>query len=139
MTGSQRTLKIVSIVLIIWAIVEVLLGVFLAAGSAVPGMSTESIDVNGSMMAMSTAALGIGIGVIVAGVINLIIGLLGLRGAKNPAKIGVFFVLCIIGLVLSIIGIVMSVMQGSFQWSNLVSLLIVAVCTYLASQIKKQA
>lgn len=139
MTGSQKTLKIVSIILIIWAVLEVLFGAFLAAGSAVPGMSAESVDVNGSTMVLSSAALAMGIGVIVGGVINLIIALLGLRGAKNPAKIGVFFVLCIIGLVLSVIGTIMSIMQGSFQWSYVVSLAIVAVCTYLASKIKKQA
>lgn len=139
MSGSQKTLKIISIILIIWAIIVILLGAFLAAGSSVPGMSAESINIDGSTMDMATAALGFGIGIIIGGVINLIIGLLGLRGAKDSHKIGLFFVLCIIGLVLGVIGIIMSLMQGAFQWTSLVSLVIIAVCTYLAHNIKKQA
>lgn len=139
MSGSQKALKIISIILVIWSIIVILLGGFLAAGSAVPGMSAESIDMGGSTMDMASAALGFGIGILIGGVINLIIGLLGLRGAKNPHKIGLFFVLCIIGLVLGVVGIVMNVMQGAFQWTSLVSLVIVAVCTYLAHAIKKQA
>lgn len=139
MSGSQKTLKIISIILIVWEILVILLGAFLAAGSAVPGMSAESIDMGGSTMDMSSAALAFGIGIIIGGVINLIIGLLGLRGAKNPHKIGLFFVLCIIGLVLGIVGIVMNIMQGAFQWTSLVSVVIVAVCTLLAHSIKKQA
>lgn len=139
MSGSQKTLKIISIVLVVWAILVILLGAFLAAGSAVPGMSAESIDMGGSTTDMATAALGFGIGIAVGGVVNLVIGLLGLRGAKNPHKIGLFFALCIVGLVLGVVGIVMSVMQGAFQWTSLVSLVIVAACTYLAAKIRKQA
>lgn len=139
MSGSQKTLKIISIILIIWAIITILLGAFMAAGSAVPGMSAESIDVEGTTMDMATAALAMGIGIIINGVINLIIGLLGIRGAKNPAKIGAFFVLCIIGLVLGLIGLGMSVAQGTFQWSSLVGLVLIVVCTVLANNIKKQA
>ncbi|WP_080798462.1 hypothetical protein [Arabiibacter massiliensis] len=139
MSGSQKTLKIISIILIAWAILVILMGAFVAAGSAVPGMSSESIDVGGTVIDMATAAMALGIGTVVGGVINLIIGLLGLRGAKNPRKIGLFFVLCIIGLVLGVVGLVMGVMQGTFQWQSLVSLVIVAVCTYLAAEIKKQA
>lgn len=139
MSGSQKALKVISIILVIWAIVGILLGAFLAAGSAVPGLSAESIDMDGTTMNMSTAALGFGIGIIITGVIDLIIGLLGLRGAKNPHKIGLFFVLCIIGLVLGVIGLVMNIMQGAFQWTSLVSVLIVAMCTFLAYSIKKQA
>ena len=138
MSGSQKALKVISILLLVWGILMLLLGVFLAAGSQVPGMSAESMDVNG-IMNMSTAALAFGIGTIVGGVINLIIGLLGLRGAKNPRKAGAFFVLCIIGLVLSLISLGMGIAQGTFQWQSLIGILIIAVCTYLANAVKKQA
>lgn len=138
-SGSQKALKIISIILVVWSILVIALGAFLAAGSAVPGMSAETIDMGGEVTDMATAALAFGIGTAIGGVINLVIGLLGLRGAKNPHKIGLFFVLCIVGLVLGVVGIVMDFMQGSFQWTSLVSVVIVAVCTYLAHSIKKQA
>lgn len=139
MSGSQKALKVISIILVVWAIVVILLGAFMAAGSAVPGMSAQSIDMNGGTMDLASAALAFGVGTVVGGVVNLIIGFLGLRGAKNPHKIGLFFALCVIGLVLGVVSVVMSVMQGAFQWTSLVSLAIIAVCTFLAAKIRKQA
>ncbi|MCB7038285.1 hypothetical protein [Eggerthella sinensis] len=139
MSGSQKALKIISIIMIVWAIVVILLGAFMAAGSAVPGVSSETIDTGDGIMNMSTAALAFGIGTIVGGVINLIIGLLGLRGAKNPRKVGAFFVMCIIGLIFGIAGLVLDIMNGALAWSDIVSVLIVVVCTCLAQSIKKQA
>ena len=139
MSGSQKALKAISIVLLVWGVLMVFLGVFLAAGSQVPGLSAESIDVDGTAMNMATAAVGFGVRTIVAGVVYAIIALLGLRGAKNPRKVGVFFVLCIIGLVLSLIGLGLGIAQGAFQWQSLIGVLIIAVCTYLANVIKKQA
>lgn len=139
MSGSQKALKVISILLLIWGILMLLLGVFLAAGSQVPGMSAESMDVNGTTMNLATAAIGIGVGTIVAGVVYVVIALLGLRGAKNPRKAGAFFVLCIIGLVLSLISLGMGIAQGTFKWQSLIGMLIIAVCTYLANAVKKQA
>lgn len=101
-SGSQKALKIISILLIAWAVLTILFGAFLAAGSAVPGMSGESIDVGGDSVDMAATALALGMGVIVGGVVDLIVALFGLRGAKNPRKAGVFFVLCVIGLMLGI-------------------------------------
>lgn len=139
MSGSQKALKIISIIMIVWAVITILFGAFLAAGSAIPGMSDQSIDVSGTALNASSAALALGVGTIVGGAINLLIGFLGLRGAKDPKKVGAFFVLCIIGLVLGVAGIVLNIVNGAFQWTNLVSVIIVAICTYLATAIKKQA
>lgn len=139
MSGSQKALKVISILLLVWGILMLLLGVFLTAGSQVPGMSAESMDVNGTTMNMATAAIGIGVGTIVAGVVYVVIALLGLRGAKNPRKIGAFFVMCIIGLIFGIAGLVLDIMNGALAWNDIVSVLIVVVCTCLAQSIKKQA
>ena len=125
--------------MIVWAVLVIVMGAFLAAGSQVPGVSGESIDFEGTSMDMSAAAIGLGVGFVIAGVIDLVIALLGLRGAKNPKKIGAFFVLCVIGLVLGVVGAAMQIMQGTFQWSSLVSVALVLVCTVLANNIKKQA
>ena len=125
--------------MIVWAVLVIVMGALLAAGSQVPGVSGESIDFEGTSMDMSAAAIGLGVGFIIAGVIDLVIALLGLRGAKNPKKIGAFFVLCVIGLVLGVVGAAMQIMQGTFQWSSLVSVALVLVCTVLANNIKKQA
>lgn len=139
MSGSQKALKVISIVMIVWSILIILLGAFMAAGSAVPGLSAETIDMGNGDVSMSTAALTFGVGTIVGGVIDLVIGLLGLRGAKHAHKIGLFFVLCVIGLILGIVGLVLDIMNGAVPWTDVVSVVIVIVCTALASSIKKQA
>lgn len=139
MSGSQKTLKIISIVMIVWAVITVVIGALLAAGSALPDLAQDTIDVSGTTLNAASAVLTAGLIVVVNGVLNFIVGCFGLRGAKNPKKIGVFFVLCIINLVLGVLGIVLNIVNGSFQWTSLISLAIVIVCTYLAVAIKKQA
>ena len=137
MSGSQKALKVVSVLLIIYAVVMTAFGIFLVAdGSFLAG---ETIDVNGTAEAANVMAAALGGGTIVGGIVDLVIGLLGLRGAKNPRKVGPFFVLCIIGLVLGLVGLGMSLAQGTFDLWSLVSVVIVAVCLYLSAQVKKQA
>ena len=137
MSGSQKALKVVSILLIIYAVVMALFGIFMVATGSL--LSGETINVDGTAQAANVMAAALGGGMIVGGVIDLIIGLLGLRGAKNPRKVGPFFVLCIIGLVLGLVSLGMSIAQGSFNPWSLVSLVIIVVCLYLSSQVKKQA
>lgn len=137
MSGSQKALKVVSILLIIYAVVMAVFGIFMVATGSL--LSGETINVDGTAQAANVMAAALGGGMIVGGVIDLIIGLLGLRGAKNPRKVGPFFVLCIIGLVLGLVSLGMSIAQGSFNPWSLVSLVIIVVCLYLSSQVKKQA
>ena len=137
MSGSQKALKVVSVLLIIYAVVMTAFGSFLVAGGSF--LAGETIDVNGTAEAANVMAAALGGGTIVGGIVDLVIGLLGLRGAKNPRKVGPFFVLCIIGLVLGLVGLGMSLAQGTFDLWSLVSVVIVAVCLYLSAQVKKQA
>ena len=137
MSGSQKALKVVSLLLIVYAVVMTAFGIFRVAGGSF--LAGETIDVNGTAEAANVMAAALGGGTIVGGIVDLVIGLLGLRGAKNPRKVGPFFVLCIIGLVLGLVGLGMSLAQGTFDLWSLVSVVIVAVCLYLSAQVKKQA
>lgn len=139
MSGSQKALKIISIILIVWAILTIAGGAFFCVGGALPGASDQTVSVEGQSLNLATTAMVMGIAMAIGGVIDLIIGILGMRGAKNPAKIGVFFVLCIIGAVLSLIGLGMTIAQGTFNWSSLISLVVIIVCLVLSYNIKKQA
>ena len=109
MSGSQKALKVVSILLIIYAVVMTAFGIFLVAGGSF--LAGETIDVNGTAEAANVMAAALGGGTIVGGIVDLVIGLLGLRGAKNPRKVGPFFVLCIIGLVLGLVGLGLSLIH----------------------------
>lgn len=137
MSGSRKALKVVSVLLIIYAVAMAAFGIFMVAGGSF--LVGETVDVDGTAQAANVMAAALGAGTIAGGVIDLIIGLLGLRGAKNPRKVGPFFVLCIIGLVLGLVSLGMSIAQGSFNPWSLVSLVIIAVCLYLSAQVKKQA
>lgn len=138
MSGSQKALKVVSIIVIIYAILMILLGAFLCFGASLPGIAGQAIDVDGSALDAAAVSVILGVGSLVSGVVYLIIGLLGKRGAKNPQKIGPFFVLSVIGVILSIASAVLGIMQGSFPLSQFVGLLIVILCAVLAFNIKKQ-
>ena len=137
MSGSQKALKVISIITIVYAVVLLVLGIFMAAGGSL--LSGETIDVDGTAASASIVAAVLGVTLVIGGVVDLVIGLLGLRGAKNPRKVGPFFVLCISGLVLGLVGLGMSLAQGTFDLWSLVSVVIVAVCLYLSAQVKKQA
>ena len=138
MEGSRKALKVISIVLIVYAAFLIVFGMFMAFGGMLPGLSDATLDVNGSQQGFAAVALAVGGILVVTGIIDLIIGLLGLRGAKNPKKIGIFFVLSLIGVVLGAIGLVSDIMQGTLQPASIASLLLVAVCAGLAYTIKKQ-
>ncbi|BAK44280.1 hypothetical protein [Eggerthella sp. YY7918] len=138
MSGSQKALKVISIILIVWALLGLLLGIFFAGGSLLPGISEKAVDVGGGSINMAAAAMIIGVLAIFCSLVYLVVAILGLRGAKNPQKIGVFFVMCIIGLVLAILAIALDIMNGVFDWTNLLDLVIIIVCTILAQNIRKQ-
>lgn len=139
MSGSQRALKTISILLIAWAIALIAFGAFLAFGAQSGAVAGDAVGADGAVVDASAMGMALGIGTIVGGVINLVIALLGLRGAKNPRKIGAFYALCIIGAVLGLIGLGMGIAQGTLPWSSVVSLAVIVVCFFLANSIKKQA
>ena len=138
-SGAQTALKVISIIMIILAVISIIGGLGFA------GLGLSSVAVLGAEEMTDEMYLGAGLVsvlgaiVIVQGVVDLIIAILGLRGANNPSKIGAFLVICYIGLILYIISLVAGLVMGSFSMSTLASLVLVIVCLLLARSIKKQA
>lgn len=147
MSGSQKALKVISIIIIVLAIVSIVFGIgYAALVFNEPQLLNSSIEVQGESYGMATTAVIVAGFSIVSGVFDLIIGCLGLRGAKSPAKIGAFYVLAWIGLILEGIELILSLVSFSSGTADLstvtssvISVAIVAVCVYLAHDIKKQA
>lgn len=83
----------------------------------------------------------LGAGALISGVIDLLIGIFGLRGAKDPRKIGPFFVFSIIGLVLSILNLIISLTSGVIDLttigSNIVSVALLIGCVVLANKVRQ--
>lgn len=139
MDGSRKALKIISIILVVYAILLLLLGIVLVVGGSLPGMGSETVTVDDTTLGLGFASITLGIVAIGGALINLIIGLLGLRGAKNPAKIGAFYILAIIGAILNGFSLVSGIIQGSFDPSSLISFVLVLICVFLAHNIKQNA
>lgn len=147
MSGSQVALKIISILVIILAIISVISGVvaFAYVASNDPTTTEVATTVKNVSFTYGEGAAAIGIFGIIGGIVDFIVGCLGLRGAKDPSKIGPFWVIALIGLVFEVVELILSLIsmaQGNIPVDSLgfalVSPCIVAVCFFLANNIKKE-
>ena len=143
MTGSQKAIKIVSIIVIVISILSILAGL----ASCVGGFAGVAASEGASQSDQEMLALGAGLlfvlggTAIIGGLVDLVVGLLGLRGAKNPDKIMPFFVIAIIGLVFAILNLIGCFTSGQLDVSTIVStvvqLVLMALCVYLANNVRK--
>lgn len=139
-TTSQKALKVISIIMIVLAGLTLLLGITgIASGGflSITGLSST----NGNSIALlGGMAIIAGLIIVVGGIINLLIGIFGLRGASDPRKIGTFYVLAIIGLAFAVLSALGTVVGG--DWSSLgsaiIGLILPGVCVLLAYNIKKE-
>lgn len=143
MTGSQKVIKVVSILVIIVAILSILLGL----ASCVGGFAGVAASSGVSESEQETLALGAGLlfflggGAIISGVIDLIVGILGLRGAKDPKRIGGFFAIAVIGLIIAAINLAItlfSAQQLDFATLSapIAQLVVMLICVILANNVR---
>ena len=147
-SGSQKALLVISIINIVFAVIALLGGLMLMFGGALFGA------VNSSEAAAALAGSGIsqgqlgaiaGIGgfvIIVSGVVELILGILGVRAANDNQKIMPVWIFAIIQLVLGVISLISIIGGGSFSTqggSAIFSLILAAVVMWIANNIKKEA
>ena len=142
MTGSQKAIKVLSILLIIISVLAILIGlVTMAGGMAVVGAGSQVAEADQEFYATGAGLLlFLGVGSLISGVIDLIIGIFGVRGAKDPHKIKPFFVISIIGLVLALLSLMVSISSGaeiSSIVSNVVTVVILGCCVYFSNNIRK--
>ncbi|MBQ9022132.1 MAG: hypothetical protein IJ113_09025 [Eggerthellaceae bacterium] len=146
-TGSQTGLKVISILDIIGGIFLALTGFVLFAGGAVIGAdpSVASEATAGTGMDSSTVvglATGIGLVLVVSAIITLVMGILGLRAAKDNQKVKPVWFLAIIALVVSVISFISNIIGGadtSTIGSSLGGLIMPALTFWLANNVKKEA
>ena len=137
MTGSQKVIKVVSILVIIVAILSILLGL----ASCVGGFAGVAASSGVSESEQETLALVfLGGGAIISGVIDLIVGMLGVRGANNPEKIMPFFVISIIAVVFAVFNLIGCFTTGQMDATTIASavvqLVLMVVCVVLANNVR---
>lgn len=134
-TSSQTALKVLSIIGIVVGAIIAVLGIVLTVGAN--GFAVSQASSSGAGVAV-LGTIG-GVVLIVAGAFDIVVGAFGVRGANDPSKIGVFWVLCIIGIVLNALGLIMEATGSGISASSLIGTLFVVVLFILANNIKKQA
>lgn len=147
-SGSQKALLVISIINIVFAAIALLGGLAIMFGGALVGAvdSTEAAEVlAGSGVTQSELGILAGVGglvIIFSGIIELILGILGVRAANDNQKIMPVWVLAIIELILSIVSLISIIAGGSFSaqgLSSIFSLILAGLIMWIANNIKREA
>lgn len=147
-TKSQKALKILSIIVIVIAILGTIAGVaaiffggtFMWTGVEVSEMGgIEDLSGEDAELLAGGAfiALMLGIVMVISGIVDIIVGILGLGVAKNGRRIKLYIGLCIFGLVMCAIGIISTIAEGMFSISSLISPIVMGLALHFALDIKK--
>ena len=147
-SGSQTALLVLSILNIIGAVIALLGGLAIMFGGALFGAvnsSEAAAALAGSGVTQGEVGIIAGVGglvIVFSGVIELILGILGVRAANDNQKIMPVWILAIIQLVLSVIALGSTIFGGTFSTqgvSSIVSLIIAALIMWIANNIKREA
>ena len=145
-SGSQKALLVLSILKIIGAVLLFLVGLLavLALGT-VPEAEMASVAAEAGVSTEEALGAGFAIGavMIVAGIIDLILGILGVRAANDNQKIMPVWVLALISLIFGIIGAISGIVSGDIDGSQIgsyiVSIIVSILIFWIANNIKREA
>lgn len=145
-TNPQKYLKILSIILIVFAVLTIVIGI---AATVFGGMSAITgayiLEEVGEYTNEATMMAGAGVIAVMFGVMfalgalfDLALGILGLGVAKDGRRMKGFFILCYIGIALNIFSIVMGLIDGYFAYTSLICLAVEALALYLGKNVQKE-
>lgn len=128
-TPWQRRTRIICILMIVWAVVEIAVGTgFITVAQL--GLFAPIFELMGPIL--------VGYNTIIGGVFNLVVGLLGVRSARNPYKSAAFFWLVIVNAVLMSWDFASAWSRGMVSLSAVVSLLLVLLLAACAWNVRGQ-
>lgn len=141
LSGHQRALRLISQVMIVTAVLNVVIALVVWYAISQMDSATQVTLARAQYTAgqLSGRVLAWGLS---SAVVNLLVGLLGLRGANQPEKVRPFLWVSAISLAYAavqlVLGIVTSREMGSVQSSSITDALFYAACTYLSVKIRRQ-
>lgn len=141
LSGHQRALRLISQVMIVTAVLNVVIALVVWYALSQMDSATQVTLARAQYTAgqLSGRVLAWGLS---SAVVNLLVGLLGLRGANQPEKIRPFLWVSAISFAYAavqlVLGIVTSGEMGSVQTSSITDALFYAACTYLSVKIRRQ-
>lgn len=119
MSKAQKYLKVLSILVIVVASLQVLVGAFIVALPFIAEVEM-TMELDGVLVDARSFVVIAGSMLILLSIIQYVIAALGLRGAKDPNKIGPVLVLSIIGLLFACLSMINQAFVGSVDSSALV-------------------
>ncbi len=138
MTNWQIWLRRFCVVMLVWAALELVVGLLMLISIPfIPADVFTSIE-QAMGMAAQDAWTSLGISAMVGSVINIVMALLGIRGAKNPCKITLFFWITLINAVLTAWALASNVSNGVIDPVSLVSGLFIIALAVCAWQVRGQ-
>ena len=137
MSGSQKYIKIVSILNIIAGAIFTIVGILGFTSKAIVGNEALIEQAGGDSSAPMAANVFL-IVMIVIGLFSLAVGILGVRAANDPSKIGPVFTLAVVSLIISVVNLFVGIFGGNFSIYSLVECVPPALMTLCANNVKKQ-
>lgn len=115
MTPNQKRFKIVSILILLVALLQVVGGVFLLVSSPLAAGMRVSLGGDGSYDG-AIAAEVIGVLALVVGLYCFFVGVTGARAANNPRSTGKFNMLAVVMVIASLAQVGLGVSTGQVGW-----------------------
>ena len=137
MSASQKYIKIISILNIIGGVFYVLIGILGFLGKGLVGNEALIEQAGGDSSAPMVANVFL-IVMIVIGLFSLVVGILGVRAANDPSKIGPVFTLAVVSLIISVVNLFVGIFGGNFSIYSLIECVPPALMTWCANNVKKQ-
>lgn len=139
MTAWQIWLKRLCWVVLGYSVLLLLFaGVMLAIGYAGRFETLEPITLWGQTFKPQDIGTMLGISALLGAVLNAVLALLGIRGAKDPKKIALFFWVILIDAVLTAWALASSITSGIIDPTSIVSGLFIIALAVCAWQVRKQ-
>lgn len=134
----QIWLRRLCFIMIAWGVIGLILGIAVIVGKdMIP--SDILFSLSGFIeVSPEDAWLTLGITMVISGAINLFLALLGIRGAKNPSKITLFFWIVLLDAVLTAWSLASNISIGTIDPSGFVSGIFIIAVAICAWQVRKQ-
>lgn len=138
MAPGKTLIKVAGIVLVIFGILGFITGLVTIGGGA---YIVNAIGIAGIGL-MGGIAILLGIFVVIASILNIIFGILGIRNCDKPKKAGMIFVLGVVMVILTTIQFVLGIVVSGFEYTSIISLaigLVLPVLYIVGANQNKQA
>ena len=138
MTPNQKRFKIVSILILFIALLQVIGGVFLLVSSPLAAGMRVSLGGEAGYDG-AIAAEVFGVLALVVGLYCLAVGVTGARAANSPRNTGKFNVLAVVMVIASLVQVVLGIMSGQLGWVEALLVLLGILAIVFGSKAHNEA